>query len=114
MKPSDRRSARRYHLQVPLRIQALKSDEPERIVESANLSERDVYFVTDSPYQQGVGIQLFLEMPLQVTGDFARQWKCVGHVVHSRKLTADSSSYGVGVRFDYFETLSRASIEAAS
>lgn len=105
MKPSDRRSSRRYYLRVPLRIRALKSDEPEKVAESANISEQGVYFLTDSPFGRGAAVQVVVNMPLEVTGEPSCDWMCIGHVAHASEVTTGQSSFGVGVRFDYFEIL---------
>ncbi len=110
MKPADRRSARRYHVSVPLRIRALKSNEPEKVVESANISERGVYFLTDSPFGRGAAVQVVLKMPLEVTGEPCCDWVCIGHVAHAHEFTPGHGAFGVGVRFDYLEIMGPAQV----
>lgn len=65
-----------------------------------------MYFLTDSPFEGGVAVQVVVKMPLEVTGEPSCDWMCIGHVTHARELAPGQSAFGVGVRFDYFEILS--------
>ncbi len=104
MKPSDRRLALRFSLNVTLYIRAWKSSGPEQKVESVNLSESGVYFETDSPPPQGAVIHLRLEMPHEITGTVGTEWSCIGKVVRVIRDPTYSQS-GVGVHFAYYEVL---------
>ena len=112
MKPSDRRLALRFHLSVPVYIRTWTSLEPERKVESINLSESGVYCETDSPPMPGAVIHLRLEMPPAITGSIGTEWRCIGKVVRVTRV-ADCSRSGVGVQFAYYEAVAAARFPAA-
>jgi hypothetical protein len=105
MKPSDRRLAQRFRLTIPMFIRDWKSMAPEKKVESTNVSEGGIYYETETPPQEGAMVQIRLEMPKEVTGDAAAEWRCTGKVVGVRPTCPPGVSLGVGVRFDYYEIL---------
>jgi hypothetical protein len=105
MKPSDRRLAQRFHLTIPLFVREWKTATPENKVESVNVSECGVYFETDTPPRDGAMVQIRLEMPKEITGDATAEWHCTGKVVGLRPTCPPGVSYGVGVRFDYYEIM---------
>ena len=105
MKPSDRRSALRFRLAIPLFVREWKTMAPEKKVESVNVSERGVYFETDTPPREGAVLQIRLEMPKEITGDATAEWRCTGKVVSVRPTFPPGGSRGVGVRFDYYEII---------
>lgn len=103
MKPSDRRSALRFRLAIPLYVREWKTMGPEKKMESVNVSERGVYFETDAPPREGAILQIRLEMPKEITGVTTAEWRCTGKVVGVRPTFPPGGSLGVGVRFDYYE-----------
>lgn len=112
MKPSDRRLALRFSLNVTVYIRAWKSADAERQVESINLSESGVYFETDTPPAPGAVIHLRLEMPQAITGRVGMEWRCIGKVV---RVTSprDIDRAGVAVQFAYYEAVTAAEFPAA-
>jgi hypothetical protein len=109
MQVSDRRFARRFNAELPMRVRPWKSDAPEETVLAQNISERGLYFETSSPPAIGTTLNLRLEMPEIVTGVPPAEWSCVGTVVHAQPLPRKPESMGVGVRFDFYEASSGAS-----
>ena len=105
MKMSDRRLAHRFDLAVPLRFRAWNSVGPEESVVSRNVSERGLYFETDSPVPTGMALQVRFEMPEEVTGSPTTEWKCTGQVVRVEPARTSTRKIGVGVRIDYYEVL---------
>jgi hypothetical protein len=103
MRPSDRRLAYRFPLKVPLRVRVWKSSAPEENLESMNLSERGVYFATDTPLREGVTVQIRFEMPEKITGRPAAEWYCTGRVVRVERISPLRPTLCVAVRFDYYE-----------
>jgi hypothetical protein len=112
MRPSDRRLALRFPVTVPVYIRVWKSPDPERRVESVNLSEAGLYFETDAPPSLGAVIHLRLEMPQVITGRIEREWRCIGKVVRVTPVAGASRS-GVGVQFAYYEAVMAAQFPAA-
>lgn len=61
---ADRRVARRHYFKVPLRVRIRKSAIPEQRAESENLSEKGIFFTTDSLLRMGTTV----ENPLRDSG----------------------------------------------
>ncbi len=102
MAKTDRREAQRYAVSVPLRVRFGKGTAPEELVATVNLSERGVYFETESPVREGLPVHLTLEMPEEVTGVPVTLWNCAGEVVRVERRDA-SWKVGVGVRIDHWK-----------
>lgn len=100
---ADRRVSRRHCHKTSLRVRVWKSPAPERREESVNLSPHGVYFATDVPFREGETVELYFQMPQEITAEPATEWRCTGHVVRVEHETLDSGKIGVGVRFDCYE-----------
>lgn len=109
---SDRRQTRRLSFKTPLRVRIWKSEEPERRAESLNLSQRGVFFATDSPIREGETVEILLKMPEEITDEPTTEWRCTGHVVRVDRVDSSRGSIGVGVQFDCYE-VSRAEINSS-
>ncbi len=105
---SERRSAPRYNLRIPLTFRPVTEPAiPEQTTESVNLSERGVYFATDFPLCEGTWVQLLLKVPEEIAGKPTVEWRCRGQVVHvGPNSSPRGGKLGVGVRFDHFDVLS--------
>ena len=99
----DRGLAGRYKVKTPLRVRLWKSSVPEQTAESVNVSQRGIYFATDSPLREGETVEVFFNMPREIIGEPASEWRCTGHVVRVEVLKASGRKLGVGVQFDCYE-----------
>ena len=99
----DRRLAGRYTMKTPLRVRLWKSDVPEHTAESVNVSQRGIYFATDSLLHEGETVEVFFNMPEEIVGEPAIEWRCTGHVVRVEAIEATGGKMGVGVQFDCYE-----------
>ena len=80
---SDRRSAPRLKMSVPLRFCSLKTAAiPEHEAATLDISNRGVYFTTHASVPEGLLIQILLKMPREVAGDGAKEWRFTGRVAH--------------------------------
>ena len=95
----DRRFAERHNIKTALRVRIWKSDVPEKRAESVNLSQRGVFFATDSLYSPGEVVGILLKMPEEVTGEPTTEWRCTGPVVRIEAIDSPKGRYGVGVQF---------------
>jgi hypothetical protein len=100
---TDRRLAGRYKMKTPLRVRLWKSAIPECTAESVNLSQRGIYFATDSLLRKGETVEVFFNMPEEVIGEPASEWRCTGHVVRVEEINSPDGKQGVGVQFDCYE-----------
>ena len=110
MKPSDRRLAQRFPVAIPLYIREWRTVAPEKEEKSVNVSERGVYFETDTPPREGSVVLIRLSMPKEIIGEKTVEWRCTGKVVGLRPTDPPGTSLGVGVRFDYYEVLQISSL----
>lgn len=104
---TDRRIARRHSFQAPMRVRIWKSAVPEWRAESVDLSEKGIFFTTDSLLRVGTQVEVLLKMPEEITGDPTREWVCTGHVVRVEPVDSPAGRLGIGVQFDCYE-ISRA------
>ncbi len=63
----DRRLVGRYSMKTPLRVRLWKSTIPEQVAESVNVSQRGIYFATNSVLHEGETVEVFF----QYAGDSA-------------------------------------------
>lgn len=99
----DNRITPRLEVKADLRIRIWKSDAPELRAQSTNLSERGIFFVTDRVFQTGEAVEVFLQMPEEITGEPPTEWRCTGLVVHVQSVDRTLGLQGVGVRFECYE-----------
>jgi hypothetical protein len=90
-------------MKTPLRVRLWKSTTPEEMAESVNVSQRGIYFATNSPLHEGETVEVFFNMPEIVLGEPASEWRCTGHVVRVEAIEATGGKLGVGVQFDCYE-----------
>lgn len=102
---SDRRKAQRHKVNTALRVQIWKSNIPEQRAECINLSERGVFFITDTLLREGEAIQVRLKMPRKISGVAPKEWRCTGLVVRVEPAVSEKGKVGVGVRFECYEIL---------
>jgi hypothetical protein len=100
---TDRRLAGRHKVKAPLRVRVWKSAVPEQAAESVNLSQRGIYFATDSLLRKGETVEVFFNMPEEIIGEPTSEWRCTGHVVRVEEINTPSGKQGVGVQFDCYE-----------
>ena len=111
---SDRRLAGRYKVRTPLRVRLWKSLVPECTAESVDLSQRGIYFATDAPLHEGETVEVFFNMPEEVIGEPASEWRCTGHVVRVEEIHAAGGKQGVGVQFDCYEVSRSKPVDVAT
>jgi|SRR5689334_8190379 PilZ domain-containing protein len=102
MQLSDRRSAPRFRISVPVYFQLPKSSEPECAAETLDISSRGVLMETDAPARVGTILLMRLRLPEMIMGWRVPEWRITGHVVHVES-GSEPGKYGVGVQFHYYE-----------
>ena len=113
MSTIKQRLARRFNLKLPLRFRPLSNPAtPEQQGESLNLSQSGVYFATDFPLKVGMPVELFLNMPRELTGLSATEVRCVGQVIHIQGGKPLDTKFGVGVHIERYEPISTSGRQA--
>jgi hypothetical protein len=100
-------------MKTPLRVRLWKSALPEHTAESVNVSQRGIYFATDSLLHEGETVEVFFNMPEEIIGEPASEWRCTGHVVRVEAIEATNGKLGVGVQFDCYEVSRAKPVEVA-
>src|SRR5467141_3608076 len=103
MLASERRTARRFVLNVSLQLQLIQTPSlAPREVKAMNISTRGVYFTTDLPLLQGQLVQVFVQMPKEISGDELNERRFTGRVAHVHPNEFANGMSGVGVQFLYY------------
>jgi PilZ domain len=110
---SDRRLSGRYKVKTPLRVRLWKSLVPECPAESVNLSQRGIYFATNSVLRKGETVEVLFNMPQEIVGEPTSEWRCTGHVVRVEEIKTPVGKLGVGVQFDCYEVSRSAPVDVA-
>jgi len=110
---SDRRLSGRYKVKTPLRVRLWKSAAPECTAESVNLSQRGIYFATDSALRKGETVEVLFNMPQEIIGEPTGEWRCTGHVVRVEEIKTAGRKLGVGVQFDCYEVSRSTPVDVA-
>jgi Tfp pilus assembly protein PilZ len=106
MSLSERRTAPRLIMNVPLQLQPVKRPSlATRVVSAVNISNLGVYFATELPLSQGEIVQVLVQLPKEISGDAVNQRRFTGRVVHVHPSGFRNGMSGVGVQFLYYEKL---------
>ena len=115
MNPSDRRFRQRFDFRVPIKIRKVDSpNTTEQLIESSDISARGLYFSTDSPFDIGTRVEMFLIMPMAISGRDARTWHCIGRVVRAQLAGAHETKPGNGIEILYYEVIDGSRVDAAA
>jgi hypothetical protein len=91
---TDRRLADRYKMKTPLRVRIWKSAVPECTAESVDLSQRGIYFATNSVLHKGETVEVLFNMPEEIVGETMSEWRCTGHVVRVEEIARPAGNRG--------------------
>ena len=108
----ERRLAGRHSFKTALRTRIWKSQIPDATGESLNLSPRGMYLSTEAILRQGEAVEVFFDMPEEITGEPNCEWRCTGHVVRTDSIEGTEATLGVGVQFDCYEIARARTAEA--
>lgn len=106
MSAPDRRQLTRHNLRVPLRFRSatVAADKSDHFTEALNISRGGFYFASSAPLQVGMGIDVTLRMPKEVTGSENEEMHCMARVVHVRNEAYGDGRIGFGVEIIKFTT----------
>lgn len=99
----DRRFSQRHSVKTALRVRVWKSGLPEERAESVNLSQRGIFFASNSRIAEGEVVEVLLKMPEEITGQPTTEWRCTGQVVRVEPADSFNGKFGVGVQFYCYE-----------
>jgi hypothetical protein len=100
---NDRRTARRFHMALPLQVRFMNNGtNEEKSAQTRDVSFRGVYFLTDSLVKTGSALELVLTLPQQITLAGDVRIRCYGNVT---RVEERENSLGVAARINRYEFL---------
>jgi|SRR5579864_7010510 len=100
---NDRRTARRFHMGLPLQVRFMNNGtNEEKSARTRDVSFRGVYFLTDTLVETGSALELVLTLPQQITLAGDVRIRCFGNVI---RVEERENSLGVAARIDRYEFL---------
>jgi hypothetical protein len=98
---SDRREARRFVMNLPVRVLGREANSPELKAQTRDVSYQGLYFLSDARFEKDSEIDFILTLPQQIicAGDVSI--RCHGRVV--RVEPNDSGKTGIAARIERYE-----------
>src|SRR6266849_7217108 len=78
---AERREARRFTMNLPMRVLPREAKGPEMDAQTRDVSYRGLYFLADSDFEIGNEIEFDIILPQQVTQSGDVNIHCLGEVV---------------------------------
>ena len=98
---SDRREARRFAMNLPVRILAKEAHGPELKANTRDVSYRGLYFLSDARFEKGSEIDFILTLPQQIISAGDVHIRCHGHVV--RVEPDETGRTGIAAKIEKYE-----------
>jgi PilZ domain len=97
MQKLEKRTSPRQSLQIPLRFRNVEvgSTEPEFASETTNISRSGLFMCSPLRLKVGVPLAMTLRVPTYLSGSARSVVKCLGRVVHERRLPNGDIGYGI-------------------
>ncbi len=103
---TDRRTARRFNLALPLLIRFTRNgNTEEKIAHTRDVSFRGLYFMMDAPPEQGSSVEIVLTLPQQITLAGEVRIRCFANII---RVEERDNTLGVAASIDRYEFLSAA------
>jgi hypothetical protein len=104
---TERRTARRYDLSLPVVIRVPVEKEPRsRNGKTRNISTRGVYFMIDNDVNAGSELDLTMTLPAEVTGGTEVFIRAIGKVLRTEKRPENGSQRtGVAAIIERYEII---------
>lgn len=98
---SDRREARRFSMNLPVRVLVNDANGPELKANTRDVSYRGLYFVTEASFEKGKEIDFILTLPAQIISAGDVNIRCHGHVV--RVEAEGQGKTGIAAKIEKYE-----------
>ena len=98
---SDRREARRFAMNLPVRVLAQDANGPELKANTRDVSYRGLYFLSEARFEKDSEIDFILTLPQQIISAGDVNIRCHGHVV--RVEPDDHGKIGIAAKIDKYE-----------
>ena len=98
---SDRREARRFAMNLPLRVMAQEANGSVLKANTRDVSYRGLYFLSEGRFEKGSEIDFILTLPQQIISAGDVNIRCHGHVV--RVEADENGKTGIAAKIDKYE-----------
>ena len=98
---SDRREARRFSMNLPVRVLVNDANGPELKANTRDVSYRGLYFIVEAPFEKGSEIDFILTLPQQIISAGDVNIRCHGRIV--RVQAEDQGKTGIAARIEKYE-----------
>jgi hypothetical protein len=98
---SDRREARRFAMNLPVRVIVNDGNGPELKANTRDVSYRGLYFIAEAPFEKGNEIDFILTLPAQIISAGDVNIRCHGHVV--RVEANEQGRTGIAAKIEKYE-----------
>ncbi|HEY6945743.1 MAG TPA: PilZ domain-containing protein [Candidatus Acidoferrum sp.] len=100
---AERREARRFNMNLPLRVLSREAKGHELNTHTRDLSYRGLYFVAEADFEVGNDIDFVITLPQQVTQSGDVNIRCQGKIV--RVETTENGRVGIAAKIARYEFL---------
>jgi PilZ domain len=98
---SDRREARRFTMNLPVRVLAHDANSPELRANTRDVSYRGLYFLSEACFEDGSEIDFILTLPQQMISAGDVNIRCHGRVV--RTEPTENGKTGIAAKIERYE-----------
>lgn len=107
---SERREARRFNMNLPLRVLPREAKGLELEAQTRDLSYQGLYFLAEADFQVGNEIDFVITLPQQVTQSGDVNIRCQGKIV--RVETTENGRMGIAAKISRYEFIPAAATAA--
>jgi hypothetical protein len=107
---SERREARRFNMNLPLRVLPREAKGRELNAQTRDLSYQGLYFLAEADFQVGNDIEFVITLPQQVTQSGDVNIRCQGKIV--RVETTENGRIGIAAKIARYEFIPAAATAA--
>lgn len=98
---SERREARRFNMNLPMRVLPQQGHSPELRAQTRDVSYRGLYFLADASFEIGSAIEFVITLPRQVTRADDVNIRCQGQIV--RVEPTSNGRTGMAAKIERYE-----------
>ena len=107
---SERREARRFNMNLPLRVLSREAKGSELTAHTRDLSYQGLYFLAEADFQVGNEIEFVITLPQQVTQSGEVNIRCQGKIV--RVEATENGRTGIAAKIARYEFIPAAATAA--
>jgi len=98
---ADRREARRFSMNLPMRVLPREANNKELQANTRDVSYRGLYFITETKFDVGSQIEFVLTLPQKVSSAGEVDIRCRGQIVRVEAST--NGRVGVAAKIERYE-----------